>query len=203
MTIDFFYSDPHFNHTAILRHCPNRAFDTIEEMNEVFIERYNERVRQQDSVLWLGDCFFGRVADFETIMDRLNGSKMLIRGNHDGPASRMARLGFDLVMDWGQMQIGGERVRLFHHPYRGIPEDNRVIPDRRMQEKENGRDGWWWPERRKGEWLIHGHTHATTKWREHRVHVGVDAWDFAPAPFEEVAMIIDDVSNGRFLRKGL
>jgi calcineurin-like phosphoesterase family protein len=187
--IEFFYSDPHFNHAAILRHCPNRAFDTIEEMNEVFIERYNERVRSQDTVLWLGDCFFGPVAHFEAVMDRLNGSKMLIRGNHDGSASRMARLGFDIVTNWGQMQIGDERVRLFHHPYAGVPEDSRVIPNRRMID---ARDDWWVPERRKGEWLIHGHTHALTKWCERRVHVGVDAWDFAPAPFEEVATIIND-----------
>lgn len=78
----WFTSDHHFGHKNILEYEKEaRPFDTIEEMNETLIERWNGVVRSQDTVYHLGDFAFGRrnIA----IASRLNGRKKLVMGNHD------------------------------------------------------------------------------------------------------------------------
>ena len=77
----FFTADTHFGHANILKLC-GRPFDTIEEMNEVMIGKWNDRVKGTDTVYIVGDMFF-RCSDAETILKRLKGKKRLVIGNHD------------------------------------------------------------------------------------------------------------------------
>ena len=80
-------SDTHFGHektcTAFKRAdgTPLRPFASAEEMNEVMVARWNERVRPNDKVYHLGDVVINR--KFLNILERLNGDKVLIKGNHD------------------------------------------------------------------------------------------------------------------------
>jgi len=53
----FFIADTHFGHKNVLKLC-NRPFETIEQMNETFIENWNRRVTGRDSVYVIGDLFF-------------------------------------------------------------------------------------------------------------------------------------------------
>ena len=49
-------SDLHFNHMNILKYEPeSRPFSSIEEMNEVIIQNWNEVVKISDTVYVLGD----------------------------------------------------------------------------------------------------------------------------------------------------
>lgn len=50
-------------------------------MDEEMIRRWNEVVREQDKVYHLGDVVINM--KFLNILERLNGTKRLIRGNHD------------------------------------------------------------------------------------------------------------------------
>jgi calcineurin-like phosphoesterase family protein len=50
-------------------------------MDEEMVRRWNERVRPTDKVYHLGDVVMKRKS--LPIMERLNGDKVLIRGNHD------------------------------------------------------------------------------------------------------------------------
>jgi calcineurin-like phosphoesterase family protein len=50
-------------------------------MDEAMVQRWNERVRPTDKVYHLGDVVINRRA-LKTL-SRLNGDKVLIRGNHD------------------------------------------------------------------------------------------------------------------------
>jgi calcineurin-like phosphoesterase family protein len=50
-------------------------------MDEELVKRYNEKVKPQDKCYFLGDVVINRKA--LAIMRRLNGDKVLIRGNHD------------------------------------------------------------------------------------------------------------------------
>ena len=83
----FLVSDTHFGHAGVCRFTRNdgvtklRPFDTPEEMDEAMIEAWNERVRPGDRVYHLGDVVINRKA-LKTL-DRLNGRKVLIKGNHD------------------------------------------------------------------------------------------------------------------------
>lgn len=82
----FFISDTHFSHGNILNFknsCgkPVRPFASEEEMDEELIKRWNSVVRQQDKVYHLGDVAIPRRG--LKVLERLNGSKILIKGNHD------------------------------------------------------------------------------------------------------------------------
>jgi calcineurin-like phosphoesterase family protein len=52
------------------------------------------------------------------------------------------------------------------------------------------------PERKKGLVLLHGHTHDRLKVRGNQIHVGVDAWDWGPALYDDVAELIWRLPGG-------
>lgn len=58
-----------------------RPWDNAEEMDEHLVKVYNERVKPNDKVYFLGDVVINRKA--LSTLSRLNGDKVLIRGNHD------------------------------------------------------------------------------------------------------------------------
>ena len=79
----FVTSDTHYWHHNVLKFEPEaRPFSSVEEMNEVLVDRWNSVVTKRDLVWHLGDVCFGRVENLE-ILSRLNGQKKLILGNHD------------------------------------------------------------------------------------------------------------------------
>jgi calcineurin-like phosphoesterase family protein len=61
---------------------PARDFSSVEEMDEVMIQRWNEVVRPCDKIYNLGDVCF-KIEVLDSVMPRLLGHKRLIRGNHD------------------------------------------------------------------------------------------------------------------------
>lgn len=82
MSDTWFIGDTHFGHANILKYeFVARPFATLEEMHEVMIERWNSVVKKGDKVFHLGDVAFG--ANNLQILNRLNGGKRLILGNHD------------------------------------------------------------------------------------------------------------------------
>jgi calcineurin-like phosphoesterase family protein len=174
MKYDHLYSDPHFGHFNIIKYC-NRPFKDTDHMTEELIRRYNSLVGIDDSVLWLGDCFFS-AESAQTILPRLNGYKWLLRGNHDKRVSdlKFLRAGFESVYSLHFTSFVGEfPVRYSHYPFEGSSEDKRYLNLR--------------PPREDNVTLIHGHTHQPCRLTpKGTVHVGVDAWDYGPAPYDEV-----------------
>ena len=88
MPATFLVSDTHFGHVGVCRFThpedPSvklRPWDTPEEMDEEMIRRWNDRVSPNDKVYHLGDVVINRKA--LSTLARLNGDKVLIRGNHD------------------------------------------------------------------------------------------------------------------------
>lgn len=83
----FLVSDTHFGHLGVCRFKREdgvtklRPWDSPEEMDEEMIRRWNERVKPTDKVYHLGDVVINRRA--LPTLARLNGDKVLIRGNHD------------------------------------------------------------------------------------------------------------------------
>jgi calcineurin-like phosphoesterase family protein len=83
----FLVSDTHFGHAGVCRFTRNdgvtklRPWTDPDEMDEFMIAAWNERVRPTDKVYHLGDVVINRKA-LKTLA-RLNGDKVLIRGNHD------------------------------------------------------------------------------------------------------------------------
>jgi calcineurin-like phosphoesterase family protein len=58
-----------------------RPWNDPEEMDEFMVKAWNERVKPNDKVYHLGDVVINRRA--HKTLSRLNGDKVLIRGNHD------------------------------------------------------------------------------------------------------------------------
>jgi calcineurin-like phosphoesterase family protein len=82
----FLTSDTHFGHKGICQFTnydgsPVRPWDDVNEMDEEMIKRWNETVGPKDKVYHLGDVVINR--NSLQILDRLNGDKVLIKGNHD------------------------------------------------------------------------------------------------------------------------
>ena len=82
----FFISDTHFGHANMLNFfnydgTRTRPFNSIEEVDELMIQNWNEMVKSGDKIYHLGDVAFGQ--SFDKVMPKLNGTKVLIKGNHD------------------------------------------------------------------------------------------------------------------------
>jgi len=82
----FLVSDTHFGHAGVCRFLRSdgtklRPWDDPAEMDEEMVKRWNETVRPKDKVYHLGDVVINRKA-LKTL-SRLNGEKVLIKGNHD------------------------------------------------------------------------------------------------------------------------
>lgn len=78
----YFIADTHFNHANIIKYC-NRPFNNTIEMNKYIIQKWNSIVKNDDTVYHLGDVGFGSVEDIKKLVGSLNGTKILLRGNHD------------------------------------------------------------------------------------------------------------------------
>lgn len=82
----FLVSDTHFGHLGMCRFSGKdgnklRPWTDPDEMDEHMVKVWNERVGPKDKVYHLGDVVINRKA--LKIMHRLNGDKVLIKGNHD------------------------------------------------------------------------------------------------------------------------
>ena len=83
----FVISDHHLGHTnswekfKLEDGSPLRPFTSNEEMNETMIERHNAKVKEQDTVYFLGDVVINK--KYLELVKRMNGRKILVRGNHD------------------------------------------------------------------------------------------------------------------------
>ena len=83
MAKDFFIADTHFGGENIRRY-ENRPFESAAEMDEKLIENWNNAVTDNDTVYVLGDFSDYMDAGKETeILGKLNGTKILVMGNHD------------------------------------------------------------------------------------------------------------------------
>ena len=86
----FVCSDLHLSHDRSFIWSA-RGFNSVEEMNEAIIERFNSKVSPEDEVYICGDlCLGGGELEIleknMALIERLNGHIHVILGNHDTPA---------------------------------------------------------------------------------------------------------------------
>lgn len=163
---EFVTSDIHFGHRAMITKV-GRPFETVEEMNEALIERWNNKVPKTARVYVLGDFSFLKKAETEAVLDRLHGRICLVRGNHDknridGPITKR----FEWVKDYYESKTDdGRKVVMSHYAM--------VV----------------WNKSHFGSWMLHGHSHGYLKddTRIRRLDVGVDTHpNLEPYSFEEI-----------------
>lgn len=160
----WFMSDPHLGHRKTCTEfkmpdgvTPLRPFADEEEMNEAIIDRWNALVKPQDKAYLLGDIVIAK--RFLPLLGRMNGSKRLIRGNHDVFKTTEYQLYFKEV--YGVRVMTEHRLVLTHIP---------------IHTQEVDRFGW----------NVHGHLHANKVWADKYVqHMTSDGYpDGAPQHFK-------------------
>lgn len=192
----WFTSDHHFYHKNVIRYC-NRPFKSLEEMHEELIRRHNSLVDPSDTVYMLGDISFSGPQGTKKILDRMDGSKILIRGNHDKGANEyfLKHKIYEEIYDSVEIFIANTNVILCHYPY---------APTKWEKARHKLRNFWKFWRREKynelrfmerrpkdqGAWLLHGHVHNAWKTKRKQINVGVDRWDFYPVPLDTIEGII-------------
>ena len=71
-------SDTHFNHKKIQEYC-----DRPDGWQNLIIQNWNSVVKPDDVVIHLGDFSFGPKDIVKPIVDKLNGTIFMVKGNHD------------------------------------------------------------------------------------------------------------------------
>lgn len=112
----YLISDNHFGHFNIIKH-ENRPFQNIDEMTEFMIQEWNSTVKPNDILLHAGDWSFRcGLKNMKVIFDRLNGRKILIRGNHDEKPRVYFEMGWEQVYDSYTLKWGGVFMTISHYP---------------------------------------------------------------------------------------
>jgi calcineurin-like phosphoesterase family protein len=113
-------SDLHFGHTNIMKFCPDTraGFKDVEDMREKMIDEWNRCVAPDDETFILGDFAFLPSKDAIAILRRLNGSKILIEGNHDRKLLNdpVFRKEFREVHTYLRHVHNKQLVIMFHYP---------------------------------------------------------------------------------------
>ena len=99
----YFTSDLHLGHDQEFI-WGTRGFNSVEQMNETIISRWNGMVTDDDDIYVLGDLVMGGIENTE-MLKRLKGKIHIIYGNHDGPKKREFYNQHDNVVEcsWANM----------------------------------------------------------------------------------------------------
>lgn len=173
MSKRLFTADTHLGHLLVSQ---IRGFASVEEHNSAIIRNWNNEVGPDDQVIVAGDAVMGIRRLTLPLFRQMNGRKFLVAGNHDdcwpGHANAFNRMRpylevFEVIQPFLRLTIDGKTVLVSHFPYR----DDRNEPPRFTQYRLRDEGGW----------LLHGHTHSTTRRTSAReIHIGMDAWGLTP-----------------------
>lgn len=151
-----FTSDLHHEHRRIVEFT-NRGKDTTQDFHTHWLVKvWNQNVTPADVCYHLGDFSFAK--DYKEIalfVARLNGTKILIKGNHDRREHLDQLVKDNLIAAWydyKEIKLGTTPVCLFHFPVKH------------------------WHKQAYGSWHLHGHLHGAPSGLDGKVlDVGIDS----------------------------
>ena len=113
----YFTADLHFGSEKILTKA-NRPFASIEEMDQCLIANWNNIVSAKDTVYVIGDIGIHNKPIPARQLKQLNGTKHLIRGNHDTCLDDQHKLFdyFESVTDFLEIDEQDIHITLCHYP---------------------------------------------------------------------------------------
>lgn len=141
----FFTSDLHFGHNNIIIY-DKRPFDSVEDMDQELVRRWNSKVGTEDMVYVLGDMFLPIHKEYVCgILETLNGKIILVKGNHDRFAKKeWAAPYFQDILSVAQVDVpledGSSQRCLLSHKF--LVDDDWAKEDRIF---------------------LHGHSHVTVE----------------------------------------
>jgi calcineurin-like phosphoesterase family protein len=182
----FFTSDWHIGHANSILF-DGRPFADLDRMHSSLIKNYNSQVPTFGVCYFLGDIGVGSADMCRDVISKLNGTKILILGNHDRKLHAMYGMGFDVVLNEAAMIIQGERVTMTHCPLRGLYREN-------VEGMKGAVSGQNWHGEHKqtdfsienqGQFHLHGHIHSPNGGKSQKIlgrqfDVGVPANGYRP-----------------------
>lgn len=156
----YFTSDTHFSDSRVLK-IDKRPFKTMVEHDQSLVALWNAIVAPEDDVWHLGDFARGTPEAVSRLLSLLNGTKHLIIGNNDGPATLQATA-WASVQHYAELTIEGHLLVLCHYPFRT------------------------WNKMGKKSINLHGHSHGRLASVPRQFDVGVDAQELRPASLEDL-----------------
>lgn len=134
--MNYYISDLHLNHINVTkagRNFDNRPFETVEEMNKVIFENWNKTISKSDTVYVLGDCIWNFENNVIEEFSKLNGNKILIKGNHCRVNNSEFKKLFQTICDYREIRdtANGETYDLVlcHYPimmWKGQHRENSI-----------------------------------------------------------------------------
>ena len=165
-----FTSDTHLCHENSLKFVHTvhghrtRPFDNIDNMNQYAIKQWNSVVNPEDKVIHAGDIAFA-VKKYNALenLRMMNGTKILIMGNHDHYGSVVDYAEhFKRVLGSMEFTLGGKRGIITHIPVHPSQLDERFA------------------------FNIHGHLHDEVVDDPRYFNVSVEQNDFKPFTRTEI-----------------
>jgi len=182
----FFTSDTHYGHANVIEF-DERPFRDLEHMHSVLINNYNATVPKDGVCYFLGDVGF---KNLQPIISQLNGTKIIIVGNHDPGINKLYEAGFSAVLNSASIWLNKTEITLSHCPLKGIWREDVTG----MRGAAKG-DNWHGESKHakytlddRGQLHLHGHIHsAKGKHSQGRqFDVGVKAHDYRPVSMSTI-----------------
>lgn len=168
-------SDTHFFHGNILTFKKSngdklRDFHDVSHMNDCMEFCWNGVVMPEDKVYHIGDVGFSNFTMLKKLFDRLNGRKILIKGNHDNLKLSQYQQMFDDVRAYHVL----DKILLAHIPIHPLS-----------------------LERWRGQ--VHGHLHSNTVPDKRYLNVSVEQINYTPISWGEVDKYFKELEDAQVL----
>lgn len=114
----YYIADSHFFHDNLNTKMDHRGFESGEAMNQYMLKQWNDKVRNNDEVIILGDLSWGNAEETNALLEKLHGRLYLILGNHDRFLSNRAYHAerFEWIKPYEELQDNKRKVVLCHYP---------------------------------------------------------------------------------------
>lgn len=155
----WFTADEHYGHHNTIKY-NNRPFSSVEEMNETIINNHNKVINKNDLVIHAGDFTLRDKKYAESIIRKLTGKHIFLRGSHD----RWLRQSH--AKDLYEKTIEKQFIVVCHYAMRV------------------------WHRSHYNSWQLYGHSHGRLEPVGKQWDIGVDNNNFYPVSFEQIKEIM-------------
>lgn len=172
----WFTSDTHFDHANIIQYC-SRPFPDVDVMNNEMIGRWNDVVKDDDTVYHLGDFgFFKTATRAVTVIRGLRGRIRFVPGSHDSRMMLWYNHGDLLAV--ATKFVAESPLLMIEPQLRSGKKQPIVLCHYAMRH---------WERSFHLSWQLHGHTHGRLQPIGLQMDVGVDVNGFTPVSLDRVA----------------
>jgi calcineurin-like phosphoesterase family protein len=148
-----------------------RPFKNPDDHNNTLIHNYNSVVKPDDIVIVVGDCIFKQKPEYFDLLEKFNGHKVLIRGNHDRIFSdeQFSKYFYQIIPEGEGIDIDIESIPCYitHYPNCGKPDKFNLV----------------------------GHVHDAWKYQLNMFNVGVDTNYLTPLNLNLIPVHFKTICN--------